>query len=84
MSRLITRSFWIDAGERAAKTAAQAAIGALGQAAVGIDLFAIDALTVLGVAAGGALLSLLTSVASVGKTGSALALLPPPSAPKPI
>ena len=74
MSKLITRTFWIDAGERAAKTAAQAAVGAIGQAAVGIDLFTIDFVTLVGVAGGGALLSLLTSVASVLRTGTASAV----------
>jgi hypothetical protein len=74
MTTLATRTFWIDAGERAAKTAAQAAIGAFSQAAVGIDLFTIDFVTVVGVAGGGALLSLLTSVASVKRTGTASAV----------
>ena len=74
MTTLTTRTFWIDAGERAAKTAAQAAIGAFSQAAVGIDLFTIDFVTVVGVAGGGALLSLLTSVASVKRTGTASAV----------
>jgi hypothetical protein len=74
MTTLATRAFWIDAGERAAKTAAQAAIGAFSQAAVGIDLFTIDFVTVVGVAGGGALLSLLTSVASVKRTGTASAV----------
>ena len=63
MTTLATRTFWIDAGERAAKTAAQA-----------IDLFTIDFVTVVGVAGGGALLSLLTSVASVKRTGTASAV----------
>lgn len=79
MTKLATRSFWVDAGERAAKTAAQAAIGALGQDVVGVDLFTVDAAALAGVALGGALLSLLTSIASVTRTGTAAALLPPPT-----
>ena len=64
MTRYLTRAFWTEAGERAVKTAAQAAIGSIGQAAAGINLFDVDAVTVLGVSGGAALLSLLTSIAS--------------------
>lgn len=71
MSQLLTRTFWIDAGERAAKTAAQSAIVAIGQDAAGFDVFAAGWGSVIGMAAGGAVMSLLTSVASLKRTGTA-------------
>jgi len=55
--------FWRDSAERAVKTAAQAVILAIG-AAEGFNLFALDWRNVLGVAAGGFVLSVLTSLAS--------------------
>lgn len=56
-------AFWRDAGERAIKTAAQAVILglALGE---GFNAFGFDWQLALGFALGGAILSLLTSVAS--------------------
>jgi hypothetical protein len=62
------KRFWIAAGERAAKTAAQAAVlailgsGMMSDAAV--DAFTINWLMVLGFAVGGAILSALTSIGS--------------------
>ncbi len=66
-----SKEFWRDAAERAAKTAGQFGVGALGGQA--ISLFELDFLQVLGVMAFGAVLSVCTSVASikVGKAGVA-------------
>ena len=58
-------SFWKMSLERALKTAAQAVLLAVG-ASSGLDLFSLDWLGVLGTAAAGALLSVVTSMASVG------------------
>ena len=55
-------SFWRDAVERAIKTAAQSAILVFG--ADQLDVFAADWGDAFGFAAGGAVLSLLTSIAS--------------------
>jgi hypothetical protein len=60
---MFTRRFWMETAERATKTAAQAAILALG-ASEALDLFALDVLTVVSFALGGALLSVLSSIAS--------------------
>ncbi|CAA0134553.1 Uncharacterised protein [Mycolicibacterium vanbaalenii] len=57
-------TFWRDATERALKSAAQAAVLALGGDA--INVWTVDWQTVSGLTAGGAALSLLTSVASAG------------------
>lgn len=57
---MFTRSFWMQAAERAAKSAAQAAIGLYPLDK--FDVLQADWRLALGVAAGGALLSLLTSV----------------------
>jgi hypothetical protein len=67
---------WLrDACERAIKSAAQAIVLALG-AAEGFDLFAADWRNVAGIAAGAAVLSVLTSVISApfGARGSASVL----------
>lgn len=60
--------FWRAAGERAAKTAAQAAIlailGSGMMSAEAVNAFEINWLVVLGFAVGGAVLSVLTSVVS--------------------
>jgi hypothetical protein len=60
-----TASFWKDAVERAIKTAAQAVVLGLGLGE-GLDAFSVDYKLALGFAVGGAMLSLLTSVASAG------------------
>lgn len=57
--------FWREALERAAKTAAQGVILGLGMGE-GFNLFDVDPMMALGFAGGGALLSLLTSVGTVG------------------
>lgn len=62
---LFTRAFWLDAAERAAKTAAQFAIGGLGLGEM-TSAWETDWLLGLGFAATGAVLSLLTSIASAG------------------
>ena len=64
MNTIYSLSFWKDAGERAAKSAAQAAVLALGGDA--INVWNVDLQTVSGLGLGGAVLSLLTSVASAG------------------
>lgn len=61
---MFTRAFWRDAAERAAKTAAQAAILAIG--ADQVNALTVGWVDVLGFAAGGLALSLLTSIASAG------------------
>lgn len=74
---MFTLAFVRDASERALKSAAQAIVLALG-ASEGFDLFAADWQNVVGIAAGAAVLSVLTSVISApfGSRGSA-SLLPP-------
>lgn len=57
---MFRKVFWLDALERMVSTAAQSAIAVLG--ADGFDLLQVDAAAVFGVAAGGALLSLLKSL----------------------
>lgn len=59
---LYTFAFWKDAAERAVKTAAQAAALVLGGGA--INVLELDWLTLGGAAGGGALLSILTSIAT--------------------
>lgn len=63
MSTFATSSFWIAAGERALKTAAQSLV--LAWFASGpADLFTLDARTGLGAFLGGGVLSVLTSIIS--------------------
>ncbi|ACF34096.1 holin [Mycobacterium phage Boomer] len=57
---MLTRSFWIDAAERAARTFAQTAIATLGAGAV--DLMTTDWISVLSVSGGAAVVSLLMSI----------------------
>jgi hypothetical protein len=68
---MFTKKFWKEAAERAAKTAAQAALG-VAVLAEGFNAFTVDWAGVAGVAAGGAVLSLLFSIASApfGPEGS--------------
>ena len=61
-----SREFWIATAERAVKSAAQAPLVAWGVGDVALDVFALDWRLGLGVAAGGALVSVLTSLASAG------------------
>lgn len=64
---LWTMSFWKAAGERAVKTAAQTALVVLGMDR--LDVLTTDWAGVASVAAGGAILSVLTSIASDAATG---------------
>jgi hypothetical protein len=77
---LFTRAFWLDTAERATKTAGQAAALALGQDVLGVDVFAADWRNVLGFAAGGAVASIVTSVASAPVAGLSPASMVPPGA----
>ena len=72
MSDIFTITFWEAAAERALKTAAQAALLTLG--ADRIDALHADWLDVAGMALGGAVLSVLTSIVSagVGSSGPSL------------
>ena len=65
MSDLFTKTFWMGMIERAIKTSAQFVIGA-GILGEGIDLFTVDLATLGGFALTGAVLSALTSLASIG------------------
>ena len=69
------RKFWIDTAERAVKTVAQSAVLALGSEQV-LDAISLNYREVVGIALGGGLLSLLTSIASagVGEEGTASAV----------
>ena len=63
-----TAQFWKATAERAVSTAAQAALAALGTDLVGV--LDIDAVAVLSLAGGGAILSILKSIAATAATGS--------------
>lgn len=63
-SPLVSGSFWRQAAERAAKTAAQAVAAAWAVGDGLLDAFALDWSAGLGIALGGAVASLITSVAS--------------------
>lgn len=65
---MFTKDFWVDTLERAIRTACQAALsaGVVG----GVGLFEVDWLNVCGIALVAAIASVLTSVASSGRTDS--------------
>ena len=66
-----TATFWRAATERAVKTAAQVAVVTIGaDLATAFDVMAVDWANVGGFAAGGLVLSYLTSVASGAKDGN--------------
>lgn len=68
---LWSRSFWVDATERAVKTFAQSALATLGVGAT--DIMSVNWMGVLSVGAGAAVVSVLTSIASerTGISGTA-------------
>lgn len=65
---MFSKDFWVDALERAIRTACQAALsaGVVG----GVGLFEVDWLNVCGISLVAAISSILTSVASSGRTDS--------------
>ena len=63
-----TAVFWKATAERAIATAAQSAIAALGTDLIGV--LDMDAMAVLSLAGGGAILSILKSIAATAATGS--------------
>ena len=63
-----TAQFWKATTERAIATAAQSALAALGTDLVGV--LDMDAVAVLSLAGGGAVLSVLKSIAATAATGS--------------
>ncbi len=65
MSSLFTKAFWVDAADRAIKTAAQFVLGGLGLGEW-TNAFSVDWELGIGFAVSGLVLSLLTSVASAG------------------
>jgi hypothetical protein len=72
-----TKQFWLDATERAVKTAAQVAVLVIAAGdEIGFDLFSADWGDIGSMAAGGAVLSYLTSIISapVGRSNSASVL----------
>lgn len=73
MSIYASRKFWSEAADRALKTAAQAPLLAWGVGDVAMNAFDLDWSLGLGLALGGALFSLLTSVgsANIGEAGTA-------------
>lgn len=74
MSIYTTKAFWVAAGERAVKTAAQTAAATIGTDAL-VSASDLDYLALGSVSAGAALLSVLTSLASAstGTEGPSLA-----------
>lgn len=64
---MMTKSFWIDAAERAVKTFAQTVVALL---TAGRAVWEVDWPQALGVGATAAAISLLTSIASAGRAGT--------------
>lgn len=84
--KLFTIAFWSDVAERAVKSAAQAPLLALSVSDTGpVNAFGLDLKLAAGFAAGGALISVLTSLASapIGEGGTASVLPSPPAPPPP-
>lgn len=80
MSALSTQVFWLDAGERALKTAAQVGLTLI----VGnnITIWTLDWSQVFSAVALGVLASLLTSIASSGTGGNSASLIVDAELPK--
>lgn len=72
---MFTRAFWLDAAERAAKTAAQVLVGLLVGSATG--LLGLDLLSTASTVGTAVLVSVLTSVISVGVGDKGTASLVP-------
>lgn len=70
-STYLTKAFWLDAADRAFRTASQSAITALGGDA--FNVWAVNWQTVAGISAGAALFSVLTSIvtSNIGDKGTA-------------
>lgn len=62
---MFTRAFWAAALERAVKSAAQAVVLFWAVGDVALNLWTVNPTETLGVAAGGAVLSILTSLVSI-------------------
>ena len=73
---MFTLAFWRDVLERAIKTAAQSAIVGAGFTSVTANALTFDWVALGGFAAGGFILSVLSSVGSYAFTGSASAVKP--------
>lgn len=69
-------TYWLDVADRAARTACQAAVAAVGTEAIGLD--AIDWQGVVSVSAGAALVSVLMSIGlrGFGRDTSTASLVP--------
>jgi len=70
MSFLTSKTFWVDAIERSIKTIAQAAVALLTASGV-LGILDIQIVVLLSVSGMAGLISILTSIASAGKTESA-------------
>lgn len=65
------RDYYTELADKAVKTAAQAAVLSVGVESAQVDALAVDWRLMLGMALGGALLSVLTNVAQRGILGKA-------------
>lgn len=76
---MFTKQFWLDAFERAARTFAQTVLAVYFVGDVALSAFNIEWDELAGIGLGGALFSVLTSIASVnvGEKGSASVLSSP-------
>lgn len=62
----MTRNFWLSAGERAVKTFAQSLIATLTATSLPLDVVHVGWAGALSIAGGATLLSVLTSLSSIG------------------
>lgn len=79
----MSASFWLDALERAVKTAAQALLSVWLVGDVAFNIIGVDWSSALGIAGGAAVISLLTSIVSapIGTSGTASLVSSEPAAP---